>query len=788
MQDLRYAFRSLLKSPGFTCVAVLTLALGIGANVALFNVVDRVLLRPLPYPDSSNLVSFVASDVKRGSVLEIFGVPDVMDLRMQTELFEQVAAYQKATTVLAGEQSAQPVHARRVSPEFFTVFKVNPYLGRYVGPNDAPGTVVLSNSFWRRQFGADRNILGRTMVLGNMSYEVVGVMPSGFDYPADSDMWIPLVVPPRMQARGVRTVEIIGRLNTTVTIADANAQMAMLSDRLAADHPLSHGAIETRVRPLRDAIVGAKKLPLIVLFGAVGAILLIALANVTALNSVRIAQRRREFAIRTSLGARRASIVRLIAAEGAVLASVSAAVGVLVGYWTLSAVVAFMPEGLIPADAVAFDARIAIFFLAVTTVCALCFCLLPLRELRRIRPSLNLRSDAGASDGNSKLRGVLVTVQVAVTVVLVSVAALMLNSFARLNAVDIGMDPDSVVTFAIPYSGATAAEYNRVTGAVVERLRAHPDVDAVARSSVVPLRGFQVTGAFRLEGASANLSERAADDASLNIVSSDYFRTYRLALLKGRVFGRDDRAGAPDVIIINESLARRFFNGGGIGQRISIPGRGNRHAEIVGIVRDVYQVSPTHQPRLEVYWPAEQAKENPWQFSVRTTGDPGRLLGDLPALVRSVDRRFFADRLSTAEQLVWDSVAEERFRTMVVSIYSLLAVLLAVIGVYGVIAYAVSQRQSEIGLRMALGAQAGNIYRMVLRQGFTPCIIGLLCGLVILLALVRSIESLLFEVSATDPWTLAASVALVAIAGFAACLIPARRAAGIDPLVALRYE
>jgi putative ABC transport system permease protein len=359
--------------------------------------------------------------------------------------------------------------------------------------------------------------------------------------------------------------------------------------------------------------------------------------------------------------------------------------------------------------------------------------------------------------------------------------------------VDLGIDAETVVTFTLEGTVAAgsrnqAAEYSRISDEVVARLQAHPDVRAVARSSISPLRGFSITGAFRVEGASSSISERAEDDASLNMVSPDYFQTFGISLLAGRLFGPQDRAGAPDVIVINQTLARRFFGGGGIGRRISLPGRGDRYAEIVGIVRDVHQISPGQAARPEVYWSLAQSNERPWHFSARTIGSPSRVIGDIPGLVRSVNDRFFADRLSTAEQLVWRSVTEERFRTLLVSAYSGVAVVLAVVGVYGVIAFAVARRRREIGLRMALGAESSTIFRMVIRQGFAPCMAGLVVGMLASAVVVRSIRSLLFDVSPGDPLTLAAALILVAAAGLAACSIPARRATRVDPLIALRSE
>jgi predicted permease len=789
LRDIRYALRSLSTVPGFATVAILTLALGIGANVAIFGVVDTVLLRPLPFAEPQQLVAFTASDTKTGAAYEILGLPDIQDLRAEQDLFEGVAAYQTATALLRGGETIERVKARQVSAEFFPVLGVRPQMGRWLTSEDPPATVVLGHDFWRRRFGADTNVIGRTLELGDRRHQIVGVMPAGFDFPARADIWTPLTVRPFMTQRGVRALQAVGRLKSGTRITDVNTRLAAWSTRMASDFPRSHGTIQTRVLPLHDVLLGSRKRPLLVIFGAVVAILLIAVTNVAALTSVRGAQRRTELSIRAALGAGRGHIVRLIMTESAVIAAAGGAAGLVVAYFTLRAVMPLIPEGLPRVEYVALDGRVIVFAVVITAITAVLFGLPPAREASRfdVYGSLKDGSGGGIGHARSTLRSVLVSAQVSVTLVLVTVAALLLNSFARLRMVDIGVETENVVTFTLQGT-APASEYSRISDAVLARIQSHPDVRAAARSSVTPLRGFSITGAFRVEGSTENVSARAEDDASLNMVSPDYFQTFRISFVAGRPFGPADRSGAPDVVLINETLARRFFNGNGIGRRISIPGRGNRYAEIVGIVRDVHQVSPGQPPRPEVYWPLAQSNERPWHFSIRTIANPYRLMSDMPGLVRSVNDRFFPDRLATAEQLVWEAVSEERFRTLLMSAYSALAIVLAIVGVYGVIAFMVARRRREIGLRLALGAETGTIFRMIVRQGFAPCLGGLVVGTMASAAVVGVMRGLLFEVSPWDPATFAAAAVLVVTAGLVACSIPANRAARLDPLVALRYE
>lgn len=788
-RDIRYALRSLSRVPGFTTVGILTLALGIGANVAMFGIVDTVLLRPLPFVAPEQLLAFTASDTKTGAAYEIFGMPDIQDLRAERDHFDGVAAFQTTTGVLRGDDTIERVKARQVSPEFFPVLGIPAHVGRWLTADDPPSTVVLGHNFWRQHFGADTSAIGRTIELGDTRHEIVGVMPAGFDFPARADMWTPLTVRPFMTQRGVRAWQVVGRLKPGTTLTEANARLLAWSTHMASAFPRSHATARTQVEPLHDLLLGSRKRPLLVIFGAVVAVLLVAVTNVAALTSVRSAQRRAELSIRASLGAGPGHIARLIVAESAVMAAAGGAAGLAVAFLTLRAVLPLIPEGLPRVADVALDGRVLMFATGATAATALLFGLLPAREASRFSVLQSLRDGTGGAIGpsTSALRSLLVVAQVAVTLVLVTVAALLLNSFTRLRMVDLGIETENVVAFTLD-GMAPGSEYARISDDVLARLQSHPDVRAAARASVAPLQGFSIMGSFRLEGAQEDVSSLADDAASLAVVSPDYFHAFGIPLVAGRPFRTGDHSGAPAVILINETLARRFFGGHGIGRRISLPGNGDRYAEIVGVVRDIHQLSPGQAPRPEVYQPLAQADSGAMNFSVRTSRDPVRFMADLPGMIRSVNDRFFPDRLATAEQLAWKTVSEERFRTLLVSAYSGLAVLLAIVGVYGVTAFTVARRRREIGLRLALGAEARTIFRMLVRQGLAPCLIGLVVGATASAVVVRVMRDLLFEVSPWDPGTFATAALLVVLAGVLACSIPASRAARLDPLVALKDE
>ena len=787
-QDFRYAFRSLKKSPLFTAVAALSLAIGIGANTAMFTVVNAVLLRPLP-----NIFVIKSENLQRGLSFEILSVPEVGDYRAERSVFSVVAAHRTGTAYVT-DGVTERVNVHSIDEHFPDALEVRPALGRAFSDADmqtgALRVVILQHAFWRDRFGADDHAIGRSITIGDAPHEIVGVMPKDFadPYAVRTDLWVPLVVRPAQVNRGTRFINAIARLQPNVSIEQAQERMSVLSSALAEKYPDDHAGWRARLVSLQDHITGDQRLPLIILFGAVFAVLLIASTNVASLMSSRGNSRRAEIAVRTALGASRWRVIRQILVESSVLALVGGVIGLFFAFVTLDVFLANLPQTLSPIDSARIDGRVLLFTASLILVTAVLFGYLPAREASRTDPNRWLGAVRAAGEsGRSRTRSALVVFEVAVTLILVSAAALLLNSFARLHAVQLGLEEKNVVTFTVSGPPSSGARKNDFMRSLVQQIQSSPGVQSAALGGVVPLRGAKMIGPVRIDGA-AQFSDKEEDLAGLNNVTPEFFRVFGIPLMAGRMFDpSEDIEGGPPVMIVNDRLARRFFNGNAIGRRIRVLGQPEgTTAEIVGVVADVRQSGPGEPIRLEMYIPAAQSAESAGYVAVRTSGDPAGLMANLRGIVRSLDSRVVVEQLATMEQMHFESVAEERFRTLLVSAYSALAVVLAIIGVYSVVAYSVARRRTEIGIRMALGGGNRSILRMLLWQGFTPCFIGIVLGLAGSVAVGRAMRTLLFGISAEDPFTLAAAVALVAIAGLGACMVPAIQALRVDPALTLK--
>ncbi|HEX7117860.1 MAG TPA: ABC transporter permease [Longimicrobiales bacterium] len=811
LKDLRYAVRTLRRSPGFTLAALVTLALGIGANTAVFSVVNGVVLRPLPYPEPERVV-YIGWDYGSGASKSETAYKFEY-IREHGRVFEGVSTERAWATALGEAAVPDEVTGLRVSEDFFRVVGVQPVLGRaFLPEEDVPGgrrVVVLGDELWRTRFDADPGVLGRPVRLGGEPYTVVGVMPPGFhvpEQPGAADFFVPFQLDPDPRDGGMNYV-IRARIRPGVTPEQVRADLLAVSRQFKAEHPELVRENETgpgaRLWEYGDIYVGGLERTLWVLLGAVGFVLLIACVNVANLLLARSTGRRREMAIRAAIGAGRGRIARQLLAESLLLALGSAIVGLLVGRWSVDALLAFAPAGLPRMDEIGLDGRVLSFTLAVGGVTGVAFGLTAAWHAFRTDLNGSLR-DGGARQGSSRaglrVRSAFVTAQAALAVVLLTGAGLLIASFFRLQSVDTGFDPDGVVAVAFRRTPAEYAAPGRIwtfERQLLERVRSIPGVEAAAATSALPFRGQ-----FNFPMTVVGRPEATRPDVQWRSVSPDYFGTLRTPLLRGREFDARDAAQAPPVAIVNETFARKYFGDedpigqridiGTIGGREVIPGFDDPARTIVGVVADTRVLSLDGEVEEIMYTPRAQEPVVQGYFGlggllVRTRG-AAAVAPAVLAAVRELDPRMPVPQLVPMREAIGASIAQERFNTVLLGAFAGLALVLTAIGIYGVVAYSVRQRTAEIGIRVALGADRRTVLGMVVRQGMTPVAIGLGLGLLSAVALTRLISSLLFGVSPTDPATIGAVAGVIAAVAFAATWLPARRAAGVDPVVALKTE
>ncbi len=806
LQDLRHGLRALGKSPGFTLVAVVALALGIGANTAIFSVVNAVLLRPLPYPDSERLVTVFMAQRMWMFWQAAVNPADFIEWRARQSSFEGMAAYTGGSFNLSGGNS--PVHtaATTVSADFFSVLGVQPMLGRgFLAEENQRGrnrVVILSHALWQQQFSADPQVVGRTVKLDGEGYTVVGVMPDNFRFVGElpTDVIVPLELEPNDRRNAF--LRVIARLKPGVTREQANAEMESLFARLRQAHPDRSPEAGVRLVPLHELTAVDSRRVLWVLLAAVGFVLLIACANLANLLLARAMIRQREIAVRAALGASRWRLVRQLLTESLMLAGLGGIAGLALAFWGVEALAAIAPRTLPRVNAIRVDWWTLGFTFVISVATGVLFGIAP--ALQSSKPDLTQALKEGgrvrqsgfrAIGGRFSLRGALVISEVALALVLLAGAGLMLNSFARLMRVERGFAAENVLSLnlQLPETYRTNEQIATFRSQTLDRLRALPGVTAAGAVNQLPLGDMLIRGDFRIEG------RPALPEGSLAIkptISSDYFRAMGIALRRGREFSDRDTAAAPNVAVVSESFARRYFAGEDpIGKRVSIFDDSQRQPiwhEVVGVAGDVKQESLVADVYPAIYTPLAQSSRMfllRWlHFVVRTDGEPMSLAVAAQREIGQVDPELPMISVKTMSQIVAGSVAEQRFQTVLLGIFAALALVLAVLGIYGVMSYAVAQRTHEIGIRVALGAQVRDVLRLVIGQGMALAIVGVAVGLMASLAATRLIKSMLFNVSATDPWTFASVAALLAGAALVACWIPARRASQVDPMVALREE
>jgi putative ABC transport system permease protein len=805
-QDVRFGARTLLKNKSVTLVAVAALALGIGANTAIFSVVNGVLLRPLSFPDSGRVTAVLTKDPESGSLYSAYSFPNFEDVRDQNKVFERVAAFYMTNEFLRAGEEPERMRGAYVSADLFPLLGVGPEAGRTFSPeeerNGGGRFIVLSHEFWQRRFGGDAKIVGRELTVGSQPVTVVGVMPRGFKFPLNADrvdFWMPLVssIPePSRAARGAVYLGVVARLKAGVTLEQAQSDVDGIASRLAEQYPAADTGFNVALVPAQERLVGKIKPALLVLLGAVACVLLIACANVANLLLARATVRRKEIAIRTAIGASRRRVVRQLLTESLLLSALGGATGLLLAMWGLDVLVAASPADLPRAAEIGLDKYVLAFAVCVTTLTGLVFGLAPALQASKTDLGEALKDGSrggGDAAGRNRLRGLLVVSEVALSLVLLVGAGLLFQSFRRLLDVAPGFEPENVLAADItvsdtkyPENTARSAFYREA----LERIKALPGVEAAGVVDPLPLGGSFESYTFDIAGRPP-FPPGDQPSSARRAASPDYFRAMGIPLLRGRAFGEQDKPNAQPVVIINETFARRFFPGqDAVGQSI-IPGEGRqgKTREIVGVVGDVRHAGLDAEVTPEYYVPYEQASVERMTVVARTaSGNPSDIAGPLRGVIRSMDREQPVYNVRTMTQLLDDSLARRRFNTTLLACFSALALLLASIGIYGVMSYTVAQRTREIGIRIALGARAGDVIRLVLRQGLGLALAGVGAGLLASYFLTKFMSSMLYGVSATDPLVFGAGVLMLLLIVLLACLVPARRATKVDPMVALRYE
>jgi putative ABC transport system permease protein len=797
-KEIRYASRSLIKQPGFTAIAVITLALGIGVNTAIFSLIHAVLLRPLPFPESGRLVVVKDQNATTGETLPSVSPADFFDWKSQSQSFSNAAAYSGwSITLLEGEES-ELIPATRVTDEFFSTLAVPPLLGRTFTADEfrtGSKVVILSHRLWQRRFGGDPNIITRTLALPQGRVTVVGVMPSQFKLPASAEAWTPVAQDSsEMRLRASRYFETVARLKPNVTLAQAEAEIRTIAARLAGQYPESNTNWSVRVATLRETLVGDSRFVLLILLGAVGLVLLIACSNVANLMLARATKRHRELAIRAALGASRWQIVRQLIIESLVLSGAGCALGLLMAIWGVNAIVWLVPKDLRFPRIEEAQVNLVVLFFAFTVGLLVSLTLGLISGLKASRPNLleSLKeSGPGASAGVrlQRLRGALVVAEISLTLVLLAGAGLLIKSLVKLQGVELGFDQRNLLVVPL---GASMEKYAnpQQRAAFFEGLAGQvqsvPGVQSVATSSTPPLM-YTMFFPFGVEG-KANPNE--VPQAWFGAVSPNYFEVMHIAPLAGRVFSDHERFGTARVAVINDTMRRRFFPGEEpIGKRLVVSYLNTPlTVEIVGVVSDIKQDTLSAPANAQIYLSYLQV---PWfttALLVRTQGDPRTLVAPILRALLTVDRSQSGSGSKTMDALLSDSVAQPRFYSLLLGGFAALALILATIGIYGVISYSVAQRTHEMGIRIALGARVQNVLLLVMGQAMMLVMLGAVIGLGAAFALTRLLQKFLFEVNAADPVTFAAVALLLVLVALLACYIPARRATRVDPLVALRYE
>jgi putative ABC transport system permease protein len=809
-QDIRYGMRMLLKAPSLSIVATMALALGIGANTAIFSVVNAVLLRPLPFPDSDKLMMVWDTVPSRGQKRGSASYPNFADWRSQNHVFEHLASFHTSDFIMTGRGESSRLQGAVVNADLFTLLRATPVLGRaFLPAEDEPSetgrVVVLSQELFQKRFNSDASVLNQPMILDGKNYTIIGVMPQAFQFPIQNEpveLWTTVAIDregkePMTDQRGAHYMHVIGRLKAGVSKEQAQAEMTAIASRLEQQYPDKNLHRSAAVEPALEALVGDIRPTLLILLGAVACVLLIACANVANLLLARAMTRHKEIAIRSALGASRLRVIRQLLTESVLLSLAGGGLGLVLAVWWSDLLVTLGKDDIPRALQVGLDWRVLGFTLIVSVATGVLFGLAPALQTSRTELTESLKEGGrGSGDGarRNRVRGVLVVSELAIAVVLLVGAGLLIQSLWRLRQVDPGFKPGNVLTFnvALPDIKYNSGKQVQFFQDLKARMNSLPGVQSAAFVEPLPLGGDHFSLSFETEGRPVAKGDQPSADFFL--VSPGYFQTMGIPQIKGRDFNDRDQHKAQQVIIVSEAFAKQFFPGEDpIGKHIK-PGISTfedekaQMCEIVGVVGDVKNLSLGAEPKPAFYEPHAQVPFSQMTVVLRTSTDPHSLITGVTKEVGSMDKELPVFGAKTMDEYLSASVAAPRFNTTLLTIFAAVALVLTIVGLYGVMSYSVAQRTNEIGIRMALGAQTGDVLRLIVKQGVKLVLLGLAIGLVGAFALMKLIASLLFGVTTKDPLTFAVVAGLLTAVALLACYLPARRASRIDPMVALRYE
>jgi putative ABC transport system permease protein len=803
LKDLRFAFRSLLKRPGFAAIAVITLALGIGGSTAIFTVVDAALLRGLPYKSPERLVHLWEKTPQDAFSKREFSYPDYQDYQ-QNNVFEGLAAYTGGRVLLSGEGEPESVGGPRVNANFFNVLGVDPILGRTFQAGEdqqnGPKVVVLSYGLWQRRFGGDTGVVGKTLRINDESFTVIGVLPATFQFALrNADLFVPYQpTQNQLTRRFMHGTNLIGRLKPGVSEAQAQSDLSVIASRIEQEHNQSHAGTSIRIVPLQEEVIGNVRPILLVLLAAVGFVLLIACANVASLLLTRSLARQKEVAIRSALGASRWRVVRQLLTEAMVLSLLGGAAGLLIAYWGVPALVSALPQNQLNAmpflKTLGLDAGILGFSFALSLLTGLVFGLAPALQSSRLDLNEVLKEGGRnmSAGAGHRLRSAMVVTEIALAVVLLVGAGLMMKSLLRLLQTNVGFKTDNLLTMTVALPPSKYTENNQLINfseQIQERVKALPGVSSVGTVDILPLNGGNTTR-FYIDGDPVPPPGKEIE-ANMRVVSDTYFQTLGVPLLAGRMFDQRDTPDKPGVVLIGKTIADRLFAGRDpVGKLLRYNALQSAPIEIVGVVGDVKITGLDEAVKPVLYYSYRQNAAPFANLVVRSNGDPIALTASVRSEVRNLEHDVVILNVNTMDQMIAQTPASfmRRFPALLISIFAIVALLLASIGIYGVVSYSVSQQTHYIGVRMALGASPADILKMILKQGLVLALLGVGIGVFAALGLMRLLRTLLFEVSTNDVAIFSLVASVLFVVSLVACYLPARRATKVDPLVALLYE